>query len=287
MSSRSEGSTGLLVPLWRRRAFALGLCATILGCVAGDADQAPRRLALTGSSTVAPLAAEIARRFEAEHPGTRIDVQTGGSSRGIADARSGAADIGMISRDLRPEEADLFAFAIARDGIGITVHRDNPVRQLSPQQVRDIYTGRITRWNQVGGRDAAITVINKAEGRSTLELFLDHFGLKNSEIRADVVVGDNQQEVKTLTGNPDAIGYVSIGTAEYEAARGAPIRLLPLEGREASSEAVRGGSYPLMRSLNLITRPEPEGLAKEFIEFARSNRVSDLVRAQAFVPLAP
>ena len=250
------------------------------------ADRGERRtLVLTGSSTVAPLASELGKRFESLHPDVRVNVQTGGSSRGIADARQGMADIGMVSRGLKQGEEDLLAFTIARDGVCLITHRDNPVSALSDAQVVGIYTGRIANWSELGGPDAPITVVNKAEGRSTLELFLHHFNLKNSDIRPDVVVGDNEQGIKTVAGNPHAIGYVSIGTAEYDAAHGIPIRLLPIAGVGASIESVRDGTFPISRPLNLVTRAQPEGLAAEFLEFARSAEVHDIVKAQFFVPI--
>jgi len=250
------------------------------------ATAASQRLVLTGSSTVAPLMGEIARRFELIHPGVRIDVQTGGSSRGINDTRNGIADIGMVSRALKPDENDLHAFTIALDGISIILHANNRVAALSKRQIIDIYTGKITHWKSVGGADARITVVNKAEGRSTLELFLDYFQLRSSEIKPHVVIGDNPQGIKTVTGNPHAIGYVSIGAAEYEAERGAPIRLLPLEGVDASFANVRSGSFPLSRPLNLITSRIPQGLTRQFIEFARSPQAHDLVEVQYFVPVS-
>lgn len=246
---------------------------------------ASERLVLTGSSTVAPLVGEMARRFEAMNPGVRIDVQTGGSSRGINDTRKGTADIGMVSRALKLDETDLHAFTIALDGISIILHTNNRVTALSKQQVADIYTGKITNWKSVGGADARITVVNKAEGRSTLELFLQYFQLKNSEIKPHIIIGDNPQGIKTVAGNPHAIGYVSIGAAEYEAERGAPIRLLALDGVDASVANVRNGSFPLSRPLNLITSREPQGLIQRFIEFARSPQIHDLVEAQYFVPV--
>ena len=88
-----------------------------------------------------------------------------------------------------------------------------------------------------------------------------------------------------MAGNRDAIGYVSIGSAEYEADHGTPIKLLPLEGVPASVETVRNGSFPLARPLNLVTRSEPVGIVRDFIEFARSEQVRNLVEAQYFVPL--
>lgn len=246
---------------------------------------APPKLVITGSSTVAPLMSEIARRYEAQHPGVRIDVQTGGSSRGIADARSGLADIGMVSRALKPDENDLTSVAIARDGIAVIVHADNPVSALSDAQIVQIYTGAIRNWKQAGGRDAPITVIHKAEGRSTLELFLAYFKLVPRQIKPSVVIGDNQQGIKTLAGNPDGIAYVSIGTAEYEAGAGTPIKLLPLAGMAPTAASVRDGSFPLSRPLNLVTRGAPTGASKDFIDFARSKAVHDIVKEQAFVPV--
>ena len=244
------------------------------------------KLVLTGSSTVAPLAAEIGKRFETLNPGVRVDVQTGGSSRGVNDARSGLADIGMASRALNAGETDLKSFSIARDGIGVIVHRDNPIQALSEEQITAIYTGKITDWKDAGGKAGRITVVNKAEGRSTLELFLSYFKLRNSDIKAQAIIGDNQQGIKTVAGNPGAIGYVSVGAAEFEAGQGAPIKLLPLNGVAASVENVRNGSFPLARPLNLVTKGDPSGLAGEFIAFARSKDVHDLVEAQFFVPLA-
>ncbi|MBS4052725.1 MAG: phosphate ABC transporter substrate-binding protein [Methylomonas sp.] len=244
------------------------------------------KLVLTGSSTVAPLAAEIGKRFESRHPNVRIDVQTGGSSRGVNDARAGLADIGMASRALKPDEAGLKSFTIALDGIGIIVNAANPLTALDKQQIIDIFTGKVTNWKELGGNDAPITVVNKAEGRSTLELFLHYFGLKNTDIKAQVVIGDNQQGIKTVAGNPDAIGYVSVGAAEYEAGHAAAIKLLPLDGIAASVENVRNGSFPLSRPLNLLTKTEPAGVAKDFIDFARSADVNDLIEAQYFVPVA-
>jgi phosphate transport system substrate-binding protein len=241
------------------------------------------KLTLTGSSTIAPLALEIAKRFEKLHRGVRIDVQTGGSSRGLNDTRSGVAHIGLASRALKANESDLQAHTIALDGISIIVHRSNSLLALSDQQIRDIYSGRLRDWASLGGRPGAITVVNKAEGRSTLDLFLAYFQLKNSEIKPHIVIGDNQQGVKSVAANPGAIGYVSIGTAAVEAQLGTAIRLLPMAGVAPTVEAVRLGRFPLSRPLNLVTKGKPGELAQRFISFAQSSAVADLVEAQFFV----
>lgn len=244
------------------------------------------KLVLTGSSTVAPLVTEMAKRYEAKHSGARIDVQSGGSSRGIADARQGVADIGMVSRSLKPEEKDLQAFEIAKDGIALILNKQNPVTQLSDAQVVSLYTKKVTNWKNVGGKDAPLTVVNKAEGRSTLELFAKYFKLDTKAIKADVVIGENEQALKTVVGNPNAIGYVSVGSAEFDAKSGTTVKLLPINGVAASTANVSNQTFPISRPLNLVTKTTPTGLTKAFIEFAQSSAVTDLVKEQYFVPVA-
>ncbi|MCZ7647071.1 MAG: phosphate ABC transporter substrate-binding protein [Planctomycetota bacterium] len=253
---------------------------------AADGEKLEGKLVVTGSSTCAPLVAEIGKRFEQRHPGVRVDVQTGGSSRGVADPQTGIADLGMASRALKEDEARLVqAHTLALDGICVILNKANPVTELGDAQVAAIYTGKIGTWNEVGGSEAAITVVNKAEGRSTLELFLRYFELKSANVKASVVIGDNEQGLKTVAGNPDAIGYVSVGAAESAARSGAPIKLLPMNGVAATVENIRNGSFPLARPLNLVTLPNPTGLKKAFIEFALSKEVHDLIREQSFVPV--
>ena len=272
--------TGISIILCSGLVSIFGLFGTFFGAQANEG-----KLVITGSSTMAPLLLEIGKRFEATHPNTRIDVQTGGSSRGIADTINGLADIGMASRALTAKEQHIHGIVVARDGIGIILHASNPIDQLTNDHIRDIYTGKITNWRQVGGHDASITVVNKAQGRSTLELFLQYFHLSNREVHAHVVIGDNEQGIKTVAGNPHAIGYVSIGTAQYDASHGLPIRLLPLQQISASIENVRTGIFPLSRPLTLVTKSSPTGLTKTFIEYALSTQVHDLILQQYFVPL--
>lgn len=265
--------------------FAVLLMAALFASWRVGGSRHMQRLVLTGSSTIAPVAGEIAKRFENVHPGVRVDVHSGGSSRGIADLRHGLADIGMISRALKKGETDLRFVQIAHDGVGMIVHRANSVRSLTNQEVIAIYRGEVRNWKQVGGADSPISVINKAEGRATLEVFKTFFGLRSQEIKPDAVIGHNEQGIKTVEGNPYAIAYVSIGAAEYGIRLGAAIRLLSLEGVEASSANVQG-TYPLSRPLHLITVQQPSGVAKAFIEFARSDSVEDIIREQGFVPIS-
>lgn len=264
--------------------LSLGLqaCSTLQASSSGNA---PQKLVITGSSTVAPIASEIAKRYEAQNPQVRIDVQTGGSSRGIADVRQQVADIGMVSRAAKSEDQGLNFHTIAKDGVVVIVHRDNPIQRLTRQQITDIYTDQLNNWQDAGGKSQAITVVNKAEGRSTLEVFTQHFQLKSSQIKADVVIGDNEQGIKTVAGNPLAIGYVSVGAAKVNVEQGTPIKVLPLEGIQATAQTVRDGSFPLSRPLNLVTQGSLNPQQQKFIDFAQSSQVKDIVQEQSLVPV--
>ena len=243
------------------------------------------RVMVVGASTIAPLISEMGKAYEKGHPDIRIEVQAGGSSRGILDVRNGVAKLGMVSRELKPDERDLQSVLIARDGVGIILHKTNPVAHLSKSQVVGIYTGKLTNWKQLGGEDLPITVVSKAEGRSTLEIFSNYFGVPYKEISAHVIIGDNQQGIQTVAGSPAAIGYVSIGSAEYEAQQGAAIRLVQLEDQVPTTAAVASGQYAISRELNLVFKPPLSGRLRDFVEFTQSEAVAELVTKQYFVPL--
>ena len=275
--------------LYLRQALLPFFVLSALACSGGEsapgAGGVGGRLTLTGSSTIAPLMSEIAQRFEAAHPGVRVDVQTGGSSRGIADAGSGLADIGMASRELSDTEQDgRVGHVFARDGVAFIVNAANPVEDLDDAALRGIFTGAITNWQELGGSDAKITVINRAAGRSELSLMTRYLDVDTTEIRAHAIGGENQQCVKQVVGDPHAITYLSVGTSEFESAQGTPIKLLRLRGVEASSSTVASGDFPLARPLILITGSQPSPLAQELIAFAMSAGVADLVREHSFVP---
>ena len=242
-------------------------------------------LTVTGSSTIAPLMAELAERYETE-TGIQVDVQSGGSGRGMGDVRQGLADLGMVSRALKADEQDLDGHLIGRDGIAIIVHRDNPVRALNDDQVRAIYTGKMQRWDAGSTEGRPITVVHKAQGRSTQELFLAYFQLENSQVRPDRVIGENQQGIKAVAGDPFAIGYVSIGTAIYEADNGTAIRLLPLEGKPASLAVLAQGGYPLARELNLVTHGEMSQPVADFLAFVTRTDMADVYHDYYFLPAA-
>jgi phosphate transport system substrate-binding protein len=246
----------------------------------------PERFLLTGSSTIAPILAQVAEDLHAADPALVIDVETGGSSRGIADARAGQCDVGMASRDLTPEEsAGLVVERVAHDGIAMIVNSANPLAAVTREQVVAVYRGLVADWSELGGGAGEITVVNKAEGRATLTVFLEHFGLKNSEIRADAVIGDNAQGVRLVAGDPTAIAYISIGEALSALERGEPIRLLALEGVAPSKQTIADGSYPLRRTLYLLFPREPDGTGRKILAHLASDRGREIMTGLGFVPI--
>lgn len=281
MSSRRRQTwAGLSLP----QAIGPLLLAICLLAACGERSGAGQKLTITGSSTVAPLVAELAKRYEATHPEVRIDVQSGGSSRGIADVRAGLAQLGMVSRALKADEADLKAATIARDAVAVVVHASNPLAGLSRAQLRSIYAGEAKSWSAVGGAAQPITVVSKAAGRSTLELFLDYSGLPAAGIKASVVIGENEHALKTVAGNPQAIAYVSIGAAESAVAQGQAIKILALDGVAASSKLLRSGTVPMTRPLNVVSVGAPKDLAAGFLHFAVLPQNHDLIERFHFVP---
>ena len=267
--------------------LALVVLVIACGTPAEDEGALTGKVVLTGSSTIAPLAAEIGQRFEAANPGVRVDVQTGGSSRGIADATSGLADLGMSSRPLKEEEAAaLTSHTLAFDGVAFVVHAANPVESLTDEQLLGIYTGMIQNWSEVGGNPGPITVVHRAAGRSEVALVTAYFGIEPEAIQADLISGENQHAIKTVAGDPAAIVYVSVGAAQRAADEGQSLKLLSLRGIPTSVEAVASGDYPLARPLILLTsRKEPlSPAAQAFLDFALSPDNDDLIASLAYVP---
>lgn len=261
-------------------AAALGAGALAVTTAMADAEV---RYLVTGSSTVAPILQIAAERLEAKQDGLILEVQTGGSSRGIQDARTGAVDAGMASRDLSADEAHgLNVIPLAYDGVALIVNASNPLTNITAAQVQDIYLDRSNDWSDFGGT-GPITVIHKAEGRATLEVFVKHFGLDNMAVQADVIVGDNAQGVRMVASDPNAVGYVSIGEALHAVSNGEPIRLLALDGVDATLDNVATGRFPLTRTLYVLF-PELDAPSRELLRYLQGPDGAAIIEELSFVP---
>ncbi len=263
--------------------LAQSASAWIFGSSEKNTEEA-QRIRITGSSTIAPVMLEISDAYMRSHPNTRIDIETGGSSRGLADAKMKRSQMGMVSRAKRTEDGSVVFAEIAKDGLAVIVHKSNPLSNISTDQLKSIYRGSVQNWNEVGAKSEQITVVSKADGRSTLEVFLAYTGLKSKEIQPDVIIGDNQQAIKTVESVPSSIGYVSIGSAIVSQEKGARIKLLQLDGVSATPENVGNGHYKLSRSLNIVYSGELDEASKKFLNHLNSSEARAVIRRMSFVP---
>lgn len=241
------------------------------------------KLSVSGATTLFPLVNDIARRYEGLHPGVTIDVRSAGSGKGLADVRTGAVDIGMLSRALLNNERDLFAYPIARDGVAVIVHRDNPLKGVTTQQLNALLTGQLTNWKTLTGRDVPVNLAWR-RGHGSFELMLERLNLKREQIVGHVLTGPTEDGIKFAAANTNGITLASVGKSERSMQSGVPIKLLAYNGVPASSRSIQNHGYALSRPLTLITRQLPQGLQKQFIDYALSQDVIDLQVKYGFVP---
>ncbi len=252
--------------------------AAFLICTGCSQRASENEITIAGSTSVQPFADKWAEVFMSEHPGCAVNVQGGGSSAGIQAAKSGAADIGTSSRDLKPDEKDLTEIVIARDGLAIIVHPDNPLRGLSLDQVRQIFTGQIPRWKYLGAADAAVTVVTREEGSGTRGAFQE-LVMGKSRIFKGAIVEDSNGTVREIVANdPNAVGYISLGLVNDR------VKVLLLDGVEPTGENILSGRYRLVRPFLFLTRGAASGRSGEFIDFVLSAKGQQLVRQEGLLP---
>lgn len=258
----------------------LVLIGTTAGC--GKKQQAQASITLAGSTSVQPFAEALAEEFMRKHPGAAINVQGGGSSAGPRAVRSGAAQIGMLSRELKSEEKDLKEWVIAHDAVAVVVNPANPLTDLSKEQVRGIFAASVTDWKQVGGpAEGKIHVISREEGSGTRAAF-DELILGKAEVTPGAVVQDSNGSVReTVAGDPYAIGYISLGLVDPR------VRAVRIEGVEAIIETVTAKKYALVRPFLFAAQGEPQGLARDFIAFVLGPEGQKMLREEGLVPVVP
>ncbi|NSW81818.1 MAG: phosphate ABC transporter substrate-binding protein [Syntrophothermus sp.] len=235
-------------------------------------------ITVAGSTSVQPFSEVLAEAFMAENPKARVNVQGGGSSQGIEAARSGAAEIGASSRDLKPEEKEgMREFVIAKDGIVVVVNPANKVNELSVAQVRDIFLGKITNWKQVGGEDAPITLVTREAGSGTRDGF-ENLVMNKEPISDKALVANSTGAVRTtVAGDRNAIGYMSMASID------SGVKALAVDGVKPDRETVKSGQYKISRPFIYVTKGEPTGLAKAFIEFVLSEEGQKIIEREGAV----
>jgi phosphate transport system substrate-binding protein len=262
------------------------------GSTAGANGSTSGSIIVAGSTTVTPLMTALVTSFNEVHPDINIEVQELGTSAGINATIDGVSDIAMSSRLLTAEEQErgLNPTLIALDGMGVIVHPDNPITDISTYQIRDIFRGYITNWSEVGGDDALITVVSREAGsgaRVSFESFTgvyDEVEVGESTVQASavspmaVISSGTGGVLASVSGNRYAIGYLTTGVNPDT------IKHLSIDGVSFSTSAVLDGSFPFANSFFLGTRDDVNETAQYFVNWILSPAGQQAVVDAEFVP---
>jgi phosphate transport system substrate-binding protein len=237
----------------------------------------------SGSTTVQPLAEKLAAAFMAAHPKVKVTIQGGGSGVGIKAANDGTVDIGAASRELTKDDPQLNTILLARDGIAIIVNPANPVSGLTKTQVRDIFAGNITNWKEVGGPDKEIHVAAREEGSGTRTAFQEMVMGKDTSGNAinisktAILQSSSGAILQVVKGDAQAISFDSFGYVD------ASVKALAIDNVNATAENAKNGTYPIVRPLYFLTKNQPAGLVKEFLDFCRSSEAQQIIGKEGYV----
>ena len=247
---------------------------TLTGCSGG----ASNTITEAGSTTVQPLAEKLAEAYRAKNPDINITIQGGGSSVGIKSCNDGTVDIGAASRELKSTEPNLIKHLIARDGIAIVTHPSNPVTGLTKEQVRGIFSGNITKWSQVGGQNKEIHVIAREEGSGTRTAF-EEMIMGDALVKASTILLPSSGAIRTaVSSDPQAMGFISFGYIDTS------VKALTINSVAATAHNASDGTYPLVRPLYFLTKTQPTGLVKEFIDFCLGTEGQSIVAEEGYIP---
>ena len=234
-----------------------------------------------GSTSMEKVIGFLSEAYMEEHGDIKVTYNPTGSSSGIQAAAEGRCDIGLASRDLKEEEtADLQGTVVAIDGIGIIVHPDNPVTDLTIEQIGDIYKGKITNWKEVGGSDTPIVCIGREAASGTRDGFEEVTGTKDN-CKYSQELTSTGDVVQTVSGNPNAIGYASVASVNDT------VKTVSVEGILPTIENIQSGDYKVQRNFVLVTRKDTplSEAAQEFFDYATSSQADSLITDAGAVPV--
>jgi phosphate transport system substrate-binding protein len=237
-------------------------------------------VSVVGSTSVQPFAEALAEEFMAGHSAEKIFIQGGGSTAGIQAVLTGASQVGMSSRKLEESEKNLIAIPIIYDAIAVIVHRTNPLNNLSMDQIRKIYAGKVTRWNELQGPDRAITVVTREEGSGTRETFQKLVMGKDEEISLGALVQDSNGAIRQVVADdPNAVGFISLGLVNDR------VKALKIDGIEPTLENILAHRYRIIRPFLFVFKSPPQGVAKEFLDYVLSPKGQKLLMQEGLVSM--
>lgn len=257
----------------------LAVVIAAAGCGKGDKKEEGAKgggkttITVAGSTSVQPLSDELAKAYTQKTPNVTVNVQGGGSSQGIKAAADGIAQIGASSRKLKDsEKAAVKETTIALDGIAIAVHpKNSKITNLSLEQVRGIFSGKITNWKEVGGDDAPISVVTREAGSGTRGAF-EEIVMHDAKITDKAITQASNGAIRsTVAGDDKAIGYLSLGYLS------ADVKGIKVENTDPTVENIKSGAYKVSRPFLYLTKGEPSGDVKAFMDFVLSPAGQDIV----------
>jgi phosphate transport system substrate-binding protein len=240
-----------------------------------------------------------AEEFMKRNPGTSIAVTGGGSGTGISSLLSNTCDIAQVSREMKDAEIEMARkkgiepkkIVVALDGLAVIVHPSNPITVLTLEQLANIYTGKVTSWAQVGGKEGKIVLLSREVNSGTHVYFKEHV-LRHGDAKSKeeftpsaLLLPSSQAIADEASQNTNAIGYFGMG---YITTKVKAVHVAKAVGDSAivpSIESVQSGHYPISRPLIMYTNGEPTGLAKTFLDFVLSADGQQVVRRLDFVPV--
>ena len=240
-------------------------------------------LTIAGNGPELTTLEALARAFEKANPRAYLDVLWDNSSKPVEMVKSGQAHIAVTGT----EEPGLSATPIAWDGIGVLVHLSNLTKDITRQQVADIFSGKLTMWSELGGLDTKILVIDRPRNQNVRDAFESQLGITGKITGSAKVIGSDEQVVKTVVGTLpplSAIAYLSLSQGLSVVSSGVAVRLLPIDKVEPEIPTVKDGRYPFRRPLLLLSRKEPHPLAEAFTQFVLSQIGQDII-AETYIPL--
>lgn len=233
-----------------------------------------------GSTSMEKVMGALIETFEGEHSGVTVNYSGTGSSAGITAAKDGTADIGLASRDLKDTETGVKSITIAKDGIAIIVNPQNPVANLSVEQIAKLATGEISNWSEVGGNDGQVVFIGREAGSGTRDGFESITGTED-ECKYTNELTSTGEVVANVASNPNAIGYASLSAVDET------IKALTVDNVAPTEATVLDGTYKIQRNFNFIISESktPSAVVQAFIDFASSADASKLIADAGAVPL--
>ena len=264
-------------------ALAFAAVLSVASVFGAESAVAGGTVSTDGSTSMEKVIGSLGEKFQLDNPDIAFTYNPTGSGSGISAALEGRCDIGLSSRALKDDEKakGLKPTVLAYDGISIIVNPSNPVKDLTVEQIKDIYTGKISNWKDVGGNDAGIVVVGREAGSGTRDGFESVTGTKEQcKYRQELTsTGD---VIAAAQGNPNAIGYAST------AAVGKTVKTLTVGGVEPTEANVKNGSYVVQRPFILVTK-EGKALsaeAQKFFDYAVSKEAAEIIIKAGAVPAA-